>query len=272
MLPQLRWLFIPALALQATALSLKGPKFAVTSAKASIVRAETIELEAPLTTVTVGKTENLRVSFTVLGDDGNPVRPHQAFLRMVDEKSGEEGIQPVKVGKDGKGKVEISISRPPVSLPPTTENPLSVSLILGSFTHSPRTVPLFNLRLPPSAPVTPHAQEKHYAPQPLIAHKFNPEPSQPPKVVSATFAAAALAPWLVLAGLLSQISTPLDTSSKALSYTAPFLSLLFALEGLLFVYWVKLRLFQVLTYGVILAALAAGAGKRALVWKSTATK
>ncbi|KAF8761103.1 Oligosaccharyltransferase subunit Ribophorin II [Rhizoctonia solani] len=261
MLPQLRWLFIQALALQATALSLKGPKFAVTSAKASIVRAETIELDGPLTTVTVGKSENLRVSFTVLGDDGNPVRPYQAFLRMVDEKSGEEGIQPVKVGKDGKGKVEISISRPPVSLPPTTENPLSVSLILGSFTHTPRTVPLFNLRLPPSAPV-----------------------------VSATFAAIALAPWLVLAGLvgltpsrhtwsltfpgiqLSQISTPLNTSTKALSYTGPFLSLLFALEGLLFVYWLKLRLFQVLTYGVILAVMAAGAGKRALAWKSTATK
>lgn len=124
MFSRLQWLFIPALALQATALSLKAPKFAVTSAKASIVRAEryvllfsyphpylfefpSIELDAPLTTVVVGKTENLRVSFTVLGDDGNPVRPHQAFLRMVDEKTGEEGIQPVKVGKDGKGKVEI---------------------------------------------------------------------------------------------------------------------------------------------------------------------
>lgn len=66
-----------------------------------------INVDGPLTTVNVGKTENLRVSFTVLGDDGNPVRPHQAFLRMVDEKTGEEGIQPVKVGKDGKGKVEI---------------------------------------------------------------------------------------------------------------------------------------------------------------------
>jgi hypothetical protein len=66
-----------------------------------------IEVDGPLTTVTVGKSENLRVSFTVLGDDGAPVRPHQAFLRMFDEKSGEEGIQPIKVGKDGKGKVEI---------------------------------------------------------------------------------------------------------------------------------------------------------------------
>ena len=66
-----------------------------------------IDLGQSLTTVTVGKSENLRVSFTVLGDDGTPVRPHQAFLRMYDDKTGEEGIQPVKVGKDGKGKVEI---------------------------------------------------------------------------------------------------------------------------------------------------------------------
>jgi hypothetical protein len=40
MVSQFRWLILPALALQATALSLKAPKFAVTSAKASIVRAE----------------------------------------------------------------------------------------------------------------------------------------------------------------------------------------------------------------------------------------
>jgi oligosaccharyltransferase complex subunit delta (ribophorin II) len=71
-----------------------------------------IDVDAALTTVTVGKTENLRVSFTVLGDDGTPVRPHQAFLRMVDEKTGEEGIQPIKVGKDGKGKVEIVSDSP----------------------------------------------------------------------------------------------------------------------------------------------------------------
>ncbi|KAG9126791.1 hypothetical protein FRC07_001990, partial [Ceratobasidium sp. 392] len=244
MVSQFRWIVLPALALQAAALSLKNPKFAVTSSKASIVRAESIEIGGPLTTVVVGKTENLRVSFVVLGDDGSPVRPHQAFLRMVDKKSGEEGIQPVKVAKDGKGKVEINISRPPISLPPTTDAPLSVSLILGSFTHSPATVPLFNLKLPASAPVTPNPLEKHYAPQPLIAHKFNPEPSQPPQLISAVFTVAAVAPWVILIGLLSQISTPLDTSSAALSYVGPFLLVLFAFEGLLLTYWAKLRLGQ----------------------------
>ncbi|KDN42939.1 hypothetical protein RSAG8_06465, partial [Rhizoctonia solani AG-8 WAC10335] len=104
MLSQLRWLFIPALALQATALSLKGPKFAVTSAKASIVRAETIELDAPLTTVNVGKTENLRVSFTVLGDDGNPVRPHQAFGSLLPQS-------------------RMYVTKMEVELPPTNYNP-----------------------------------------------------------------------------------------------------------------------------------------------------
>ncbi|KAG8688137.1 hypothetical protein FRC08_011600 [Ceratobasidium sp. 394] len=272
MVSQFRWLVLPALALQAAALSLKNPKFAVTSAKASIIRAESIEVGEPLTTVVVGKTESLRVSFIVLGDDGSPARPHQAFLRMVDEQSGEEGIQPVKVSKDGKGKVEINLSRPPISLPPTTSSPLSISLILGSFTHSPQTVPLFNLKLPASAPVTPHPLEKHYAPQPLIAHKFNPEPSQPPKLISAVFTVAALAPWLILVGLLSQISTPLDMSSTTLSYVGPFLLALFAFEGLLLTYWVKLRLGQVLSYGAILAVVAAGAGKRALVWRSAAAK
>ncbi|QRV76048.1 oligosaccharyltransferase complex subunit [Ceratobasidium sp. AG-Ba] len=272
MVSQLKWLALPALALQAAALSLKSPKFAVTSSKASIIRAESIDLNEPLATVTVGKTENLRISFVVLGDDGTPVRPHQAFVRMYDEASGEEGIQPVKVGKDGKGKLEINLSRPPVSLPPTTDAPLSVSVILGSFTHSPATVPLFNLKLPASAPVTPHPLAKHYAPQPLIAHKFNPEPSQPPQAISAVFTIAAVAPWVVLLGLLSQISTPLNTSSAALSYVGPFLLALFAFEGLLFTYWVKLRLGQVLSYGAVLAVLAAGTGKRALVWKSTAPK
>lgn len=272
MVSQFKWLALPILALQAAALSLKSPKFAVTSSKASIIRAESIEIGEPLTTVTVGKNENLRVSFVVLGDDGTPVRPHQAFLRMYDEESGEEGIQPVKVSKDGKGKLEISMSRPPASLPPTTDAPLSVSLILGSFTHSPATVPLFNLKLPASAPVPTHPLAKHYAPQPLIAHKFNPEPSQPPQAISAVFTMVALTPWIVLVGLLTQISTPLDTSSRALSYVGPFLLALFAFEGLLFTYWVKLRLGQVLSYGALLAVLAVGTGKRALVWKSTGSK
>lgn len=44
----------------------------------------------------------------------------------------------------------------------------------------------------------------------------------------------------------------------------PFLALLAAFEGLLFWYWVDLRLGQVLMYGAGLAVLTTAAGKKAL--------
>lgn len=35
------------------------------------------------------------------------MQPHQAFLRFYDKSTGEEGIQPVKVGPTGKAKFEL---------------------------------------------------------------------------------------------------------------------------------------------------------------------
>lgn len=43
-----------------------------------------------------------------------------------------------------------------------------------------------------------------------------------------------------------------------------FISLLGSLEGLLFVYWVKLKLGDVLLYGAILGGITIAAGKSAL--------
>ncbi len=60
-------------------------------------------------TVTTGQTETLKLSFTVIDDDDEGdagVQPHQAFLRFWNE-DGLEGIQPVKVGPNGKVKFEL---------------------------------------------------------------------------------------------------------------------------------------------------------------------
>jgi len=61
-----------------------------------------------LPTVDVGKTDTLKLSFTVIDDESNDqgVQPHQAFLRFWSD-SGEEGIQPVKVSSSGKAKFEL---------------------------------------------------------------------------------------------------------------------------------------------------------------------
>lgn len=95
------------------------------------------------------------------------------------------------------------MAKPPASIPPTTAtNPLSVSLLLGSFEHSPAKYELFDLILPESLPAPEHELEHTFHPQPPIHHTFNPEQKVPPKVISAFGAALVLAPWVVLLGLV----------------------------------------------------------------------
>ena len=103
------------------------------------------------------------------------------------------------------------MARPPPSLPPTTDHPLAVSLILGSFVHDPVTFDLFDLYVPASATPAAHPDEASFYPQPPIAHTFRPEQRLPPKVVSAFFAALVLAPWAALLGLVRS-SSSLPTS------------------------------------------------------------
>jgi oligosaccharyltransferase complex subunit delta (ribophorin II) len=90
------------------------------------------------------------------------------------------------------------MAKPPSSLPPSGDAPLHVSLLLGSFVHSPVTLDLFDLHVPPSAPAPLHPEEVFYLPRPELAHTFRPDPKLPPRPISALFAALVLAPWAVL--------------------------------------------------------------------------
>lgn len=64
--------------------------------------------ENPDLAVATGPTETLKLSFTVIDDEDSDagVQPHQAFLRFWNEDR-LEGIQPVKVGSNGKAKFEL---------------------------------------------------------------------------------------------------------------------------------------------------------------------
>lgn len=97
------------------------------------------------------------------------------------------------------------MAKPPSSLPPSGDAPLRVSLLLGSFVHSPATLDLFDLHIPPSAPVPVHPDEELYHLRPELAHTFHPEPKLPPRFVSAFFAALVLTPWVVLLGLVRRV-------------------------------------------------------------------
>ncbi|KAF8137527.1 Oligosaccharyltransferase subunit Ribophorin II-domain-containing protein [Boletus edulis] len=259
----LSWLLIVVAHAHAASLSIQSPRFTITSSDASQLRADTLSLTQKPEPLTLGPSDVLKLTFQITETgEGNGVQPHQTFLRFYDTVSGEEGIQPVRVTPGGKAKFELNMARPPLSLPPTTDRPLAVSLILGSFIHDPATFDLFDLSVPSSATPAPHPDKASFHPQPPIVHTFHPEQKVPPKVISAFFAALVFAPWAVLLGLWSRVGVrvPHLLSPRIL----PFTALLGAFEALLVWYWVDLRLGQVLLYAGILALPTIFAGKTAL--------
>lgn len=171
---------------------------------------------------------------------GQGVQPHQTFLRFYDEKTGEEGIKPVLVTNGGKAKFELvgvlpalkylwvlnycliqNMAKPPLSIPPTASAPLKVTLILGSPSHSPLKVELFDLHIPASHPAPQHPDEASYHPLPLIEHTFRPDQKLPPKPVSAIFTGLTFAPWVVLLGLVSRLSKSLGITSNSIVLSGP---------------------------------------------------
>lgn len=94
------------------------------------------------------------------------------------------------------------MAKPPLSLPPTSDAPLKVSLIIGSSLYAPVQVDLFDLVLPASLPAPVHPDEESFHVRPEIKHTFRAKEKVPPRPISAFFALAVVAPWVVLFGLV----------------------------------------------------------------------
>lgn len=101
------------------------------------------------------------------------------------------------------------MAKNPIWLPPSTDSPLEVSLIIGSFKYDPLHQLLFHATLPRSQPPPISPEEVHYHVQPEIQHTFRPQEKIPAKAISGVFALATLSPWLVLLGLVCSILIPL---------------------------------------------------------------
>ncbi|KAI0716518.1 oligosaccharyl transferase delta subunit [Earliella scabrosa] len=247
---------------QASVLKLQSPRFTISSSDAGQLRSEPLSTAQKPSPLSLGPTDTLKLTFQVLDVDGKGVQPHQTFLRFFDPVSGEEGVQPVKVTSGGKAKFELNMARPPASLPPTSNDPLKVSLYLGSFVHNPVQYELFDLIVPPSQTPAQHPDEASFHPLPEIVHTFRPEQKVPLPFISAVFTLLLSVPWIVLMALITDIRPQIPHLWSSSIF--PFIATLAAFEGLLIWYWVSLRLGQVLLYGAILSIPTALTGKRAL--------
>ncbi|KIJ99933.1 hypothetical protein K443DRAFT_679613 [Laccaria amethystina LaAM-08-1] len=253
-----------AVAAQASLLSLHSPRLTVSDSTGSQLRFEPISLaQDSRIPVELAAKDILKFTFQVVEkDNGKGIQPHQTFLRFYDEKSGEEGIQPIRVTPGGKAKFELNMSKPPLSLPPSTDAPLKVTLLIGSSLYSPLSIDLFDLVVPRSAPAPIHADEASFHLLPEIKHTFRPDQKLPPRPISAIFTVLVLSPWVVLLSLWTQV-VPIQTRLLSLN-VLPFILSLGAFEGLLLWYWVDLKLGQVLLYGAVLSIPTFFAGKHAL--------
>ncbi|KAI3616361.1 hypothetical protein WG66_012621 [Moniliophthora roreri] len=253
---------------QAAVFTLHSPRFTVTS-DGNQLRSEPLSL-AQKASIPVNLTQNdiLKISFTVLDkESGEGIQPQQTFLRFFDPKSGEEGIQPLRVAPSGKVKFELNVAKPPASLPPTPNpnHPLQTTLLLGAPSYSPISIELFDLYVPQSHPTLVHPDAASFHVQPEIHHTFRPEPKAPPRAVSAAFTGAVVvAPWLILIGLWSQISFQ-PTARLFSPHIFPFIVTLGAFEVLMYKYWVELKLGQVLGYGAALGIVTVFTGRHALL-------
>jgi len=250
----------------ASKLTLQSPRVKITGSDSVTLRNEPLSLvHRPSPPLTLGLSDTLKLNFQILEEDsGKGVQPHQTFLRFHDPQTDEEGVQPLRVSSTGRANFELNIARPPASIPPTANSsvPLHVTLIIGSFQHEPLSQPLFQLYLPQSQPAPQHPDEPMYHLLPEIQHTFRPDPKTPYVIFSAIGTVAVVAPWVVLLGLWSSIPNRLPHLSHPLIVL--FVGLLASFEGLLFWYWVELRLGQVLLYGAILGSVTVAAGKSAL--------
>lgn len=148
-------------------------------------------------------TDTLKVTFQVVDkESGEGTQPHQTFLRFYDATTDEEGIQPIRVTQGGKAKLELNMARPPLSLPPTGDAPLQVTLYIGQPNFSPIAVELFDLHVPHSQPPPAHPDEASFHLLPEIHHTFRPDQKLPYKLVSAVFSGLVIAPWFLLVGLV----------------------------------------------------------------------
>ena len=177
------------------------------------------------TAVKLGEQDTLKITFQIVDKEtGNGVQPHQTFLRFYDEKSNEEGIQPVRVTPGGKAKFELvlaffpscqrlvnlyssqNLQKAPLSLPPTpNSDPLKLTLIVGTDKYDPISLDFFDLILPKTQPAPEHPLEASFHSLPEIKHTFRPDHQTPPRPISAVFAVVVLAPWVVLLSLVRAV-------------------------------------------------------------------
>ncbi|XP_053250049.1 dolichyl-diphosphooligosaccharide--protein glycosyltransferase subunit 2 isoform X2 [Podarcis raffonei] len=214
--------------------------------------------------------QNFALSFQLVDvNTGAELIPHQTFVRLHNQKTGQEVVFVAEPDSKNIYKFELDTSERKTEFD-SASGTYTLYLIIGDATLENPI--LWNvadvvIKFPEEdAPATVQSKSL-FTPKPEIQHLFREPEKRPPTVVSNTFTAMILSPLLLLFILWIKIGANISNFSFAPS-TIIFHLGHATMLGLMYVYWTQLNMFQTLKYLAILGSLTFLAGNRMLAHKA----
>lgn len=215
---------------------------------------------------------NFAMSFQLVDiNTGVELTPHQTFVRLHNQKTGQEVVFVAE--PDDKNlnvyKFELDTTKQKSEFD-SISGTYSLYLIVGDATlENPILWNVADVILKfvdEEAPATIQSKTL-YVPKPEIQHLFRTPEKKPPTVVSNTFTALILSPFLLLLILWFKLGANISNFSFSPS-TILFHAGHAAMLGLMYVYWTHLNMFQTLKYLAIIGGVTFLAGNRMLAQKA----
>ncbi|XP_071968206.1 dolichyl-diphosphooligosaccharide--protein glycosyltransferase subunit 2 isoform X1 [Engystomops pustulosus] len=214
--------------------------------------------------------QNFALSFLLTDvNTGASLTPHQTFVRLHNQKTGQEVVFVAEPDTKGTYRFELDPSERKSEFD-SASGTYTLYLMVGDATLENPI--LWNvadvvIKFPEEDTPTPLQSKNLFTPKPDIQHLFREPEKRPPNVVSNTFTALVLAPLLLLFILWVKIGVNISNFSFSPS------TLIFhlghaAMLGLMYVYWTQLNMFQTLKYLALLGIVTFLAGNRMLAHKA----
>ncbi|XP_018092671.1 ribophorin II S homeolog isoform X2 [Xenopus laevis] len=214
--------------------------------------------------------QNFALSFQLTDvNTGASLTPHQTFVRLHNQKTGQEVVFVAEPDNKNTYRFELDPSERKSEFD-SASGTYTLYLIVGDATiENPM---LWNvadvlIKFPDEDSPVPIQSKNLFIPKPDIQHLFREPEKRPPTVVSNTFTALILAPLLLLFILWIKIGA--NVSNISFSPSTIIFHLGHAtMLGLMYVYWTQLNMFQTLKYLALLGTITFLAGNRMLAHKA----
>ncbi|KAL1925538.1 uncharacterized protein VTP21DRAFT_421 [Calcarisporiella thermophila] len=216
--------------------------------------------------LTLDTDDSLVISLKILNTATNKgIQPHQAIAIFSQKETGEQISRVLQVRESGRARLEL-----PTGDAIDSPGAYNVELVLGTFDAPLPLIYKIGTVVLPGSSKSERSTRTVYGVKPEITHTFRQPEKTAPEWVNKAFVLIVLSPWLLLIigwvaiGITPSYLSPLFSSTSTLIYSVAFFATLLSIEYLLYLYWVRLNIFQAIAGLSVLGLGAFVTGQRAL--------